>query len=99
MWELYRGQTRRPRSQIREQEKPIKDWPGGEAKEVDVVGGVRKRGQAQWRKTSAVGESMFESIGNRIGSYFILRKKYISKGERCCKGGCWLMRGREREFK
>ena len=42
MWELYRGQTRRPRSQIREQEKPIKDWPGGEAKEVDVVVGGEK---------------------------------------------------------
>ena len=63
-------------SQIRVQEKPIKDWPAPAAGERSGRGGweVRKRGQAQKHKNlGSKGESMFESIGNSIGSEFILK--------------------------
>ena len=66
-------------SQIRVQEKPIKDWPTPAAGERSGHGGweVRKRGQAEHKNLGSMKESMFESIGNSIGSYFILQ---ISEG-------------------
>ena len=67
-----------PGSQIRggKADKRLAGPAGEEAKEVDLVGGgekMRKRGQAQYKNLGSIGESMFERIGNSIGSCFIFK--------------------------